>query len=267
MAKIFAKKRAELLANKKLRKYLKYAIGEIILVVIGILIAVAINNWNIETGNRSQEVKILNQLLVEYETNLEEIDRKIEMRNLIMRSVEQLIYYADNGIEASLLDSVSFHFNRTKYDPTFDPANGVTNELLNSGKFYLIQNEELKSQLTSWSSAVGELTEQEQLTAKLIYQNYIPYLIEKFDHRSTMNQVPDDKMNQLFAKGQSRTLSVPRGMSQEVFEEILGNSSFQNYVIIIGRMHQAGNRQSLDTRKKILGILEIIKSEIESKNE
>ncbi|MGB6035604.1 MAG: DUF6090 family protein [Cryomorphaceae bacterium] len=263
MAKVFGKKRAELLVNEKFKQYLKYAIGEIVLVVIGILIAVGINNWNIETGNRSQEVKILNQLLVEYETNLEEIDKKIEMRNLIMKSVEQLIYYADNGIDAALLDSVSFHFNRTKYDPTFDPANGVTNELLNSGKFYLIQNEELKSELTSWSGAAGELIEQEQLTAKLVYQDYIPYLIENFDHRSTMNQEPDNKMNQLFAKGQSRTLNVPRKMSQGVFEQILGDNTFQNYVIIIGRMHQAGNRQSLDTRKKILGILEIIKSEIE----
>jgi hypothetical protein len=263
MAKVFGKKRAELLVNNKFRRYLKYAIGEIVLVVIGILIAVAINSWKIESGNRSQEVKILNQLLVEYEANLEEIDQKIEMRNLIIRSVEMLIHYADNGVEESFLDSVSFHFNRTKYDPTFDPAEGVTNELLNSGKFYLIQSEELKTQLTSWSGAVGELTEQEILTANLIYQSYIPYLNENFDLRSTINHKADDKMNQLFTKGRSRTLNVPRSMSQDVFEEILGDNSFQNYVIIIGRMHQAGNWQSLDTRKKILKILEIIRSEIE----
>lgn len=262
MAKVFRKKRAELLANEKLKQYLKYAIGEIILVVIGILIAVGINNWNIESSNRSQEVKILNQLLVEYETNLEELDKKIAMRNFIMRSVEQLIHYADHGIETELLDSVSFHFNRTKYDPTFDPADGVTSELLNSGKFYLIQNEELKNQLTSWSGVVSELVEQEQLTAKFVYQNYIPFLMENFDHRSTMNQKPDEKMNNLFANAQSRTFNVPRNMNQEVFEEILGNSSFQNYVILIGRMHQAGNRQSLDTRKTIIDMLQKIRKEL-----
>jgi hypothetical protein len=263
MAKIFRKLRARFLSERKTRDYLAYALGEIILVVVGILIAVGINNWNIETSNRKQEVKILNQLLVEYETNLEEIDGKITMRNLIMRSVEQLIFYADNGVDEATLDSVSFHLNRTKYDPTFDPANGVTNELLNSGKFYLIQNDELKSQLTSWSGAVGELTEQEQLTAKFVYEQYLPYLIENFDHRSTMNQTTDEQMNELFTKGKSKTLNVPRKTSQAVLENILGDNAVQNYVILIGRMHQAGNRQSIDTRKKILMILEKINSEIE----
>ncbi len=46
MIKFFRKIRYDLMDKNKTGKYLKYAIGEIILVVIGILIALSINNWN-----------------------------------------------------------------------------------------------------------------------------------------------------------------------------------------------------------------------------
>ena len=46
MMKIFRKIRFDILKNSKTNKYLKYAIGEIVLVVIGILIALQINLWN-----------------------------------------------------------------------------------------------------------------------------------------------------------------------------------------------------------------------------
>ena len=46
MIKFFRKIRCDLIEKNKTRKYLKYAIGEIVLVVIGILISLQINNWN-----------------------------------------------------------------------------------------------------------------------------------------------------------------------------------------------------------------------------
>jgi len=55
--KLFRNQRNKLLKNKKIGKYLAYAIGEIILVVIGILIAVSLNNWN---ENRKEKQKLLN---------------------------------------------------------------------------------------------------------------------------------------------------------------------------------------------------------------
>ena len=55
MIKFFRHIRKSLLMENKTGKYLKYAIGEIILVVIGILIALSINNWNEERKNRILE--------------------------------------------------------------------------------------------------------------------------------------------------------------------------------------------------------------------
>jgi sensor domain CHASE-containing protein len=59
MIKFFRKIRQKMLTENKFSKYLLYAVGEIILVVIGILIALQINNWNEKEKLKAEEVKFL----------------------------------------------------------------------------------------------------------------------------------------------------------------------------------------------------------------
>ncbi len=59
MIKFYKKIRLNLLLENKTGKYLKYAIGEIVLVVIRILIALQINNWNVAQKNRSEVTRLL----------------------------------------------------------------------------------------------------------------------------------------------------------------------------------------------------------------
>ncbi|MBT8273486.1 MAG: hypothetical protein KJO77_06750, partial [Bacteroidia bacterium] len=68
MINFFRKIRYDLMGSRKTAKYLKYAIGEIILVVIGILIALQINNWNIANKDKKKEAVYLSKI----ETNLED---------------------------------------------------------------------------------------------------------------------------------------------------------------------------------------------------
>ena len=63
MIKFFRQIRQNLIMENKTGKYLKYAIGEIVLVVIGILIALQINNWNENRKEKQQEKAILYQLI------------------------------------------------------------------------------------------------------------------------------------------------------------------------------------------------------------
>ena len=69
MIKFFRRIRQKLLTENKVSKYLLYAIGEIVLVVIGILIALTINNWNEFNKERKQERKVLTELLTSLEHN------------------------------------------------------------------------------------------------------------------------------------------------------------------------------------------------------
>ena len=81
MIKFFRKIRQNLLAEGKTGKYLKYAVGEIVLVVIGILIALQINNWN---GNRKQQIK-LQQI---YHEILADLKRERDYANFIINKFE-----------------------------------------------------------------------------------------------------------------------------------------------------------------------------------
>ena len=69
MIKFFWKIRLNLISEGKTGKYIKYAVGEIILVVIGILIALSINNWDEQRKQNNEEIYILNQLKVEFKAD------------------------------------------------------------------------------------------------------------------------------------------------------------------------------------------------------
>ena len=75
MIKFFRKIRYDLMETGKTTKYLKYAIGEIILVVIGILIALSINNWNEERKDRIREQSILKNLQIDFKSNINNVDK------------------------------------------------------------------------------------------------------------------------------------------------------------------------------------------------
>ena len=69
MITFFRKIRRQLANENKFLQYSRYALGEIVLVVIGILIALAINNWNENRKERIQEQKVLTELLTSLEHN------------------------------------------------------------------------------------------------------------------------------------------------------------------------------------------------------
>ncbi|MBC2844054.1 DUF6090 family protein [Winogradskyella flava] len=83
MIKFFRQIRYDLMKQNKTSKYFKYAIGEILLVVIGILIALQINNWNENRKMQKNEITLLNKLREENNLNIRELkDDSIYRQNL-----------------------------------------------------------------------------------------------------------------------------------------------------------------------------------------
>jgi hypothetical protein len=87
MIKFFRNFRLRLLNENKFSKYLIYAIGEIILVVIGILIALQINNWNEEHKIEKEEIGILNNLLESLYSAKEQCNSEILKENQLKESL------------------------------------------------------------------------------------------------------------------------------------------------------------------------------------
>lgn len=146
MIKFFRKIRQNLISDGKTGKYLKYAIGEIILVVIGILIALQINNLNEAKKTRTKEVSYLknikNDLVI---TNLE-IDQYISKRI-------ELVIAANNIVEHYNGKPVTDwnEFNKYTVDvytwQRFYQTDNTFQELMNSGNFTIISNDSIKKEI------------------------------------------------------------------------------------------------------------------------
>jgi hypothetical protein len=90
MIKFFRKIRQNLLSEGKTRKYFKYAVGEIVLVVIGILIALQINTWNGEKKDRAYELKMLTEVKSTLGKDIEYFEWMIERTNQVDSTINLL---------------------------------------------------------------------------------------------------------------------------------------------------------------------------------
>ena len=113
----------------KTGKYLKYAIGEIVLVVIGILIALSINYWNTDRKNNNTAMYLLSSLQEDLVNDVEELRLNIDDAiNLVAMSKALQSYHRDpdsNPIDAEknahyLVAGVSFDINNITYNEIFN---------------------------------------------------------------------------------------------------------------------------------------------------
>ncbi len=101
MLKFFRKIRQRLLKEGRLSTYLLYAIGEIFLVVIGILIALQINNWNEARKAAANEAYLLNEILLNLKEDKEQLAYILERRKETEVAVQNLLNHFDSAAEST----------------------------------------------------------------------------------------------------------------------------------------------------------------------
>ncbi len=146
MIKFFRKIRYDLLEKNKTGKYLKYAIGEIILVVIGILIALSINNWNENKKLRRVETEILKEVKANLENDLEGIRENLNHFKLKNKSENIIINWIEGS--ESFNDSLSIHFNSIQFGVEFN-YNVTPYETLKQMGMRTIKNDSLRNQIAT----------------------------------------------------------------------------------------------------------------------
>jgi hypothetical protein len=250
--------------KNKTGKYFKYAIGEIILVVIGILIALQINTWNQNRQNRIQEQQILSQLLTEYQNNLNQLNQKIFIRNEVISSSFKLLNYKNDEMQEVVADSFNLHTSRMITRPTFDPELGVTTELTSSGKLYLLKNASLRNNITSFPSFLGELHEEEMVTFNIIEERFIPFIIEHYQIGKIMGEMINDQyikkeVTLVMAKGNNSIVDL---FTQVDIEPLLNHPDFEDYISLMINNTIYTNEQSEGVKHKIENIISLINEEL-----
>ncbi|WP_411766428.1 DUF6090 family protein [Winogradskyella sp. A3E31] len=259
MIKFFRQIRYNLMEQNKTGRYLKYAIGEIILVVIGILIALQINNWNEQRKENIQEQAILKRLQKEFNSNKEQLQQKVTIRDRIIRNCTELLEYFNDPNEATL-DSIIVKHSRLMTPTSFDP---IQNDLVSSGNIEILKSEELKQLLINWSTDVIQLQEVEQMFYRYHENNVVPYLDEIGLQRNIMYAFwEDNPINLLESKSYKNPISGKSKLFNTTKDDLLNNTKLESQIVYTLTLNEFNNQESITLMKRIEEILETIKSEI-----
>lgn len=191
MIKFFRKIRQKLLTENKFSKYLLYAIGEIVLVVIGILIALQINNWKEANNRLAQEESILKELLsnlrkdsIDHAINAEWYERVEKSALIINESLEKKIPWQD---------SLAAHFGNM-YTHGISTFNTSAYENLKSIGFDLISNDSIRIALTNLYGISYKLVEksEDQMTKDNFNAMIAPVLTSRLKMERWFHAVPND---------------------------------------------------------------------------
>ena len=155
MIKFFRHIRKSLLMQKKTSQYFKYAIGEILLVVIGILIALQINNWNEQRKNTIKEETALIQLKKDLDQTYKDL---YEMKDFFKSKAESAkIVLHSYWTKEYLKDTLLFHFGKVGSNRKYSPNISTAQSLINSGRIDLVSSEELKTSIIKYVETVDDI--------------------------------------------------------------------------------------------------------------
>ncbi|WP_228237069.1 DUF6090 family protein [Allomuricauda sp. M10] len=253
MLKIFRSKRKGLIEEKKIRNYIVYAIGEIVLVVIGILIALAIDNANEQHIKREKEQVYLIGLKKEFETSQIKLKELISVNKKSYEDSKKIIGFMQNPTDLPNEEELSHLFyNAFAFDISFNPNNSLLQEMINSGSLKDLSNPQLRVLLTNWISNLEDITKQEAM------------LDHERNQIINMFRTNENSIKTIYDfTGVSGDLGLPIGKEQLSNLPLLQSTKFENNILMFiltsittETMHYSPLMQGMDE------ILATINSEI-----
>jgi hypothetical protein len=188
MIKLFKRIRQNLISKGNTGKYLTYAFGEIILVVIGILIALQINNWNQNRLNSKEEAQLLEALQIKMKYNRFQYETGYTRYNDVINAATKLIKINTNQTNTYNQDELDYclHVLSKRFLVGNSNKTSIYDEMIGSGQLNLLKSKELRSELTSLKANLELLASYEDLQNSFVDNHLNPYLNVHTDRLSIM---------------------------------------------------------------------------------
>lgn len=231
--KLFKGSRQQLIQENNVKKYLLYAIGEILLVMIGITLAFQVDNWNESREKKIAEIRTYENIRNQINGDKELIQNQIDYNNYYMAQFE----YARKIImtnDRSQMDTLGVIVgNLTNYSD-FDREGNIYETLVNSGEIQLLRNQRIVDR--------------------------IRVLEQRYNYINRMESIHYDVMIDYTAR--SITPVINFASAEVVKPELIFTHEFQNLIFLLERIMREKDNTYLSAINEIDGILALIEEEL-----
>lgn len=247
MIKFFRKIRRKLIDEGNLKKYLIYAVGEIVLVVIGILIALQVNNWSLNKKEKEDERKTLIELKEGFKLDLEDLAFNKDIMRGATNSCAILIRHIDNQLPFH--DSLKVHFARSIANTRFVSNSGPYETLKTKG-IELISNDTLRHQIVKMHDFHFEAMKTFETGETLSDKYWIEFCMKHFD---VVQMITINKQNEI-SEGKMTPLN---------YEGLISNTEYLTLLKTIKNQNEVSVKSRIEVIcKKLEALIESIDTEI-----
>ena len=246
MIRFFRKIRQQLWTQNKFSKYALYALGEIILVVIGILIALQVNNWNESRKDLKSEQLIVQTIYDELEENLQyntSIRTQIETRISATMTLMGYTAASERQITARAFDSVLV---RAFLFPPYTPADADLKRVLGSSQIDLVRSQTLQEGFSDYKTSIDMANLYYKYAEDDFKLTILPYFIKNYP---------------LMAMLSSYGLQVPSTAHKRNYEELLASREFENILSVIFADSGGQLQAVINNIERIESLKQLIESE------
>ena len=238
MINLFRNIRKNLLNEGKTSKYFKYAIGEIVLVVIGILIALQINTWNEQKKLKAKEVEHIQNIKKNIETNVKLLNQYIAFHDNAINSNKIICDIIKTDKEYN--DSLSYHFHMALIFPE-SKLSYAGYESLKSLGFDIIKNKELRNAIIDlFEVTYSVMRENLSVTENEINIATVPFRIEYFE-----------------------MVNVGEGIIPNDFENLKDSQIFKNQLSLFNNINHWGIYLKTNCLQESNLLIELLTKELE----
>ena len=189
MPNLFRKIRKELLNIGKIKSYISYAIGEVILIVLGIIIAIQINNWNQRRIDRRSEIIFINSLVEDINQEIIRFERNLELGKIRMEAINFILQSNRTGFSSGM---------RSKLDTALSVCLSITkektiflNEYVIQGRLDKINDDDLKNQIANYFQASDNLSRFENTMLGDFFRNdLLPFYYKHLNVNQGLKLLP-----------------------------------------------------------------------------
>lgn len=223
MFPFFRKVRRQHADDNQFMKYSRYAIGEIVLVVIGILIALQINNWNEDLKMRKREQVYLESIKTDLLLNIDELNSFIEARESCIRSCDRLLDFYNETTPLDL-NEFNFHSLNVMIWFPFKQHDNTYQELLNSGNLAIISDKVIRNGLQNMQVGYKNIA----FVEGEMQQDYESYLYDVYFSIADL----DKNIKNYEAQLSGNTVPKSVEISAADAELLLKNKKYKNGIVL-----------------------------------